>query len=56
MGMIKKEQEKRDEPSKLYCSRCGCHIEKDDIKFAKQSEKLYLCTDCRAEWEKVQEE
>ena len=56
MGMAKKEYEKKSKPSELYCSRCGAQIEKNDIKFAKQSDNLYLCTDCRAKWEKVQKD
>lgn len=56
MGMAKKEMEKKEEPSKLYCSRCGEYIQKDDIKFAKQSDNLYLCQNCRSEWEKTQNE
>lgn len=56
MGMAKKEMEKKEEPSKLYCSRCGEYIQKDDIKFARQSDNLYLCQNCRSEWEKTQNE
>lgn len=54
MGMAKKEMEKKEEPSKLFCSRCGERIQKDDIQFAKQSGNLYLCQNCRSDWEKIQ--
>ncbi|MGN0739794.1 MAG: hypothetical protein ACI4LX_06450 [Treponema sp.] len=54
--MAKKEMEKKEELSKLCCSRCDKYIQKDDIKFARQSDNLYLCQNCRAELEKIQKE
>ena len=56
MGVAKKEKGKNEEPSKLYCSRCGESIQKDDIKLARQSDNLYLCQNCRSDLEKTQKE
>lgn len=55
MSMTKEEMEKTEEPSKLFCSRCGEYIQKDDIEFAKQSNSSYLCQKCRYEHEKIME-
>lgn len=59
MGQAKEDLEKKEEDnvhSKFFCSRCGENIPFDDLKSAKQGDKLYLCSHCRYEQQKLENE
>lgn len=57
MGQYKKQEEEEFEKQKtdVKCQCCGNNLTKDELEEA-ESDGLYLCFDCRRDWDKMQKE
>jgi len=59
MGMAKKDLEKQEydfQHSGEFCERCNRELSETELKYISDFGGQKLCSDCRADWDKIQKE